>query len=145
MLHCSAELRQRAGTQADHLLRLAVSGKFMASMLRADAEADVSDAATKVRCPVLVLHARDDPRIPFEEGRRLASLFPDARFAPLPSRNNWSKPSEPAFSEVVRQILDFNRVNARSATCVATTCCTTVQAESIIPRLTWARATRRPA
>jgi pimeloyl-ACP methyl ester carboxylesterase len=34
------------------------------------------DLAPNVRVPVLILHGRDDPIVPFSEARRLASAFP---------------------------------------------------------------------
>jgi pimeloyl-ACP methyl ester carboxylesterase len=36
--------------------------------------------ADRIRVPVRILHARDDPAVPFAEGRRLAGVLPDVRF-----------------------------------------------------------------
>ena len=44
--------------------------------------------AAQSRCPALVLHPDRDARVPFDEGRLLASLIPGARFVPLASRNH---------------------------------------------------------
>lgn len=49
---------------------------------------DVSELARQVRVPTLVMHALEDRAVPFEEGRRLAGLIPDARFVPITSRNH---------------------------------------------------------
>lgn len=49
---------------------------------------DVLDLAPKVDVPTLVLHARDDARVPFEEGQRLAACIPNAQFVPLESANH---------------------------------------------------------
>ena len=39
---------------------------------------DVLDVAPLVTAPTLVLHSRGDMRVPFEEGRKLAALVPNA-------------------------------------------------------------------
>jgi DNA-binding CsgD family transcriptional regulator len=44
-------------------------------MMRAFWDLDVRDVAPKVHVPTLVLHAREDGRIPFEEGRRVAAMI----------------------------------------------------------------------
>ena len=45
-------------------------------MLDVAVQTDVTEQARRVNCPTLVLHADEDARIPFEEGRILASLIP---------------------------------------------------------------------
>jgi len=49
---------------------------------------DVTALGPLVACPTLVLHSTRDERVPFDEGRLLANLIPDARFVPLESRNH---------------------------------------------------------
>jgi DNA-binding NarL/FixJ family response regulator len=51
----------------------------------------------KVRVPTLVVHARGDARIPFDQGRLLAAEIADARFVTLESRNHVLIESEPAW------------------------------------------------
>jgi pimeloyl-ACP methyl ester carboxylesterase/DNA-binding CsgD family transcriptional regulator len=68
---------------------------------------DVRGAAPAVRCPTLVFHARGDRRVPFEEGRRIAGLIPDARFVPLESVNHILLPHEPAYREFFAGLRDF--------------------------------------
>ena len=53
--------------------------------------------APLVQAPTLVLHARDDHRPPFEQGRLLASLIPDSRFVALDSSNHILLEDEPAW------------------------------------------------
>jgi pimeloyl-ACP methyl ester carboxylesterase len=60
-------------------------------------EIDVTQLAPRVGCPTLVLHSKDDERAPFEEGRRVAALIPNARFVPLDSRNHMLLEHEPAW------------------------------------------------
>jgi pimeloyl-ACP methyl ester carboxylesterase len=53
------------------------------------------------------MHSKDDARVPFEQGRRLAAGIPGARFVPLASRNHLILESEPAFSRFVQEIKAF--------------------------------------
>ena len=76
-------------------------------LLQAFHEADVLDIAPHVRCPTLVMHARDDAIIPFDEGRRVASLIPGARFVPLESRNHVLLESEPAWQHFIDATTEF--------------------------------------
>ncbi len=69
---------------------------------------DVSVSAAKLRVPTLVFHCRDDARVPFEQGRRLAALIPGARFVSLPSKNHIlleDEPAWPMFQEELRSFL----------------------------------------
>jgi pimeloyl-ACP methyl ester carboxylesterase len=52
-------------------------------LMKVSVQIDVVRLCERVQCPTLVLHASDDGRIAFEEGRLLASLIPGARFVPL--------------------------------------------------------------
>lgn len=69
------------------LMRISGGTKAGVSVLRALYEVDVRALAPKVRCPTLVLHPTNNLRVPYEEGRLLAALIPQARFVPLQSRN----------------------------------------------------------
>ena len=60
-----------------------------------------------MRCPTLVLHARNDARVPFEEGRLIASLVPGARFVPLDARNHVLLEREPAFRQLFGELRAF--------------------------------------
>jgi pimeloyl-ACP methyl ester carboxylesterase/DNA-binding CsgD family transcriptional regulator len=70
---------------------------------------DVTDLAPHVRCPALVMHTRGDVRIPFEEGRLMAGLLPDARFVPLESRNHVLLEGEPALAQMFAEVQAFLR------------------------------------
>jgi DNA-binding winged helix-turn-helix (wHTH) protein/pimeloyl-ACP methyl ester carboxylesterase len=58
---------------------------------------DVTEIATQVRCPTLLLHARDELRVPFASARELAALVPGSRLVPLDSRNHILMADEPAW------------------------------------------------
>ncbi|HXJ63523.1 MAG TPA: alpha/beta hydrolase, partial [Actinomycetota bacterium] len=85
----------------DEMQRLSATGEMAARLRRARGDVDVTDLAARISVPTLVLHARDDAIAPFEEGRRLAALIPDARFVPLEGRNHILLEGEPAWGEFV--------------------------------------------
>ena len=68
---------------------------------------DVRAEAAAIRAPTLVLHARSDAMIPFEMGRQLAALIPNARFVPLDSRNHVLLETEPAWSQFLDEVRAF--------------------------------------
>lgn len=89
------------------LQRLSASGEMAARILEMTQSIDVGDLAPQVRVPTLVLHAREDARVPFEEGRLFATLIPDAQFVPLESRNHVLLESEPAWRHFTRETQAF--------------------------------------
>lgn len=97
----------------DRLARISTSPDQAAVMERAFYGIDVTAEARRVRVPSLVLHARDDATIQFEEGRLLASLLPDARFVPLESRNHVLTEEEPAWERFVTEVRGFLGVRER--------------------------------
>lgn len=91
------------------LLRRTTSAQNAAQLLESWAQIDVTDEATRVKAPTLVLHARDELRVPLEQARQLASLIPGARFVPLASRNHLLREDEPAWPEFLRELDAFLR------------------------------------
>jgi pimeloyl-ACP methyl ester carboxylesterase/DNA-binding CsgD family transcriptional regulator len=89
------------------LFRLTASPANVVALLRAYFQSDALDAVPQVRCPTLVLHARQDPMIPFDEGRLIASLIAGARFVPLESRNHILLDTESAWQHFVEALDDF--------------------------------------
>ncbi|MGD2079086.1 MAG: alpha/beta fold hydrolase [Chloroflexota bacterium] len=77
---------------------------------------NVSHLAPKVVAPTLILHAEGDGRIPLEEGRRIASLIPNARFVPLKSNNHILLRAEPAWEQFLSQVRDFLGVKQENVT-----------------------------
>ena len=67
----------------------------------------MTDAARKIRCPVLMLHAERDAVVPIDEGRLLASLIPDCRFVPLESENHMPLADEPAWPRLLDEMQRF--------------------------------------
>jgi pimeloyl-ACP methyl ester carboxylesterase len=70
---------------------------------------DVRHLLEFVRHPTLVLHARGDQAIPFEQGEMLARGIPGARFVPLDSDNHILLENEPAFRRFLDELRDFLR------------------------------------
>lgn len=102
------------GTPEQHrwfneLERISTSPENAARFFRVMNDIDVVALAPRVSCPALILHMRGDSRVPFAEGRLLASLVPGARFISLESRNHIPLEQEPAWirwREEVRSFLD---------------------------------------
>jgi class 3 adenylate cyclase/pimeloyl-ACP methyl ester carboxylesterase len=96
--------------QADwfnELQRVSTSPEDAARNLIANGDTDVSTLLGQVSVPTLVMHARDDARVPFDQGRRLAAGIPGARFVSLASRNHLILEDEPAFPRFVEEIRSF--------------------------------------
>jgi pimeloyl-ACP methyl ester carboxylesterase/DNA-binding CsgD family transcriptional regulator len=91
----------------NELMRRATSGANAARFLRELHLTDLREVAPKVRSPTLVLHVRDDRRMPFEQGRALAAAIVDSRFVPLDGRNHLLLPLEPASRQFAAELDDF--------------------------------------
>jgi pimeloyl-ACP methyl ester carboxylesterase/DNA-binding CsgD family transcriptional regulator len=78
-----------------------------ARTLAAFQQVDVTAQARQLTLPTLVLHARGDAAVPFEEGRLIASLIPGAVFVPLNSDNHVLLDSEPAWPQFLQAVRSF--------------------------------------
>src|SRR4029079_5173493 len=76
---------------------------------------DVVDLLPQVKVPPLVLHCRDEAGVPFEEGRKLASTIPGARFLPLEGRNHLLLEGAPSGGTFVKEIRRFLGTEETSA------------------------------
>ena len=72
-----------------------------------------------MRAPALVLHGTGDAVVPFDQGRLLAALIPDARFVSLESRNHVLLESEPAWTRFTDEVRRFLADGARDGGSVA--------------------------
>ena len=96
--------------QADwfnELQRVSTSPENAVRNFKANGEVDVTALLPMVTMPTLVMHARDETRVPFDGGRRLAAGIPNARFVPLQSRNHLILEEEPAYARFVEEIWSF--------------------------------------
>jgi class 3 adenylate cyclase/pimeloyl-ACP methyl ester carboxylesterase len=87
--------------------RICCSAEDAARNLSANGEADVSALLSQVKVPTLVMHARNDARVPFESGRRMAAGIPGARFLPLESQNHIMLEGEPALERFLEELKAF--------------------------------------
>jgi pimeloyl-ACP methyl ester carboxylesterase len=88
---------QRATTSTENVVRF----------LDTFANVDVSALAGQVTCPTLIVHAREDRRVPTSQARELAALIPDSRVHLLDSGNHIVMADEPAWPELVQELDEF--------------------------------------
>jgi pimeloyl-ACP methyl ester carboxylesterase/DNA-binding winged helix-turn-helix (wHTH) protein len=103
---------QRVTTKPEIAVRLRITGATL----------DVTHLAPLVRAPTLVMHANGDAVQPFDQGRRMAALVPNARFVALESRNHILLEDEPAwsrFTDEVRRFLAEDDIDPPSARAVS--------------------------
>jgi DNA-binding CsgD family transcriptional regulator len=91
----------------DELQRVSATPDVAARLRGTFNTIDVRDAARQVTAPTLVLHARDDGIVSFEQGATFASLIPGARFVPLASRNHILLEDEPAWATFLAEVRAF--------------------------------------
>jgi len=96
------------------LMRTTTRPEIAGRILEAVANFDVRDRLSQIRCPALVVHARGDARVPFEEGRDLATGIADAKFVVLESRNHILIESEPAWARFRQVVNEFLGADAAS-------------------------------
>jgi pimeloyl-ACP methyl ester carboxylesterase/DNA-binding winged helix-turn-helix (wHTH) protein len=88
---------QRATTSTENVVRF----------LDTFAHIDVSAIAGAVSCPTLVLHSRDDVRVPESQARELTALIPGSRLVLLDSANHILLESEPAWGSMLGEVERF--------------------------------------
>jgi DNA-binding winged helix-turn-helix (wHTH) protein/pimeloyl-ACP methyl ester carboxylesterase len=89
------------------LLRRTCSADNAAKLIEAWSKIDVCEDATRIQVPTLVLHARNEIRVPVAQSRLLAALIPGARFAFLDSRNHLLREDEPAWPAFLDELDAF--------------------------------------
>lgn len=89
------------------LQRKSASTENALRLIRGFWTVDVTPSAARVRCPTLVVHAREDRRVPLDEGRLAARLIPGARFVTLESVNHILLSHEPAFARFLDELHAF--------------------------------------
>jgi pimeloyl-ACP methyl ester carboxylesterase/DNA-binding CsgD family transcriptional regulator len=88
---------QRLSTSADNAVRLQ----------KAYNPVNVVELAPEVHTPTLILHAKQDAAVPFEEGRLCATHIPNARLVPIDSKNHLLLSTEPAWEQFWREFYQF--------------------------------------
>lgn len=95
----------------NELQRKSASPDNAAKLHNAFGNIDVRSLLEQVSTPTLVLHARDDAVVPFQQGLEFAGGIPNARFVPLDSGNHILLDNEPAFPRFLGEVHDFIRQN----------------------------------
>jgi pimeloyl-ACP methyl ester carboxylesterase/DNA-binding CsgD family transcriptional regulator len=91
----------------NELQRNATRPDIAARLIRAFGDIDVAARLAQVRAPTLVMHAGDDACVSCEEGRRIASAIPGARFVMLDSRNHALLATDPAWPRFKEEFSAF--------------------------------------
>jgi pimeloyl-ACP methyl ester carboxylesterase/DNA-binding winged helix-turn-helix (wHTH) protein len=81
----------------DQLQRRTTSPENAVRFLAEFATIDVRELAREVRCPTLIMHSREDHRVPMQAGQELAGLIPDSHLVALDSKNHLLTANEPAW------------------------------------------------
>jgi pimeloyl-ACP methyl ester carboxylesterase/DNA-binding CsgD family transcriptional regulator len=87
--------------------RLSTSPENAARFMREFNDIDVVNQLAQVRCPTLVLHSVREVRVPFAEGRLLATAIPDAKFVSIDSPNHLLLGHEPGWQRWVDEVRQF--------------------------------------
>ncbi|WP_156448433.1 alpha/beta fold hydrolase, partial [Mycobacterium sp. NAZ190054] len=91
----------------DQLQRRTTSPENAVRFLEEFGRIDVREQCGRVRCPTLVLHSRDDHRVPMRCGEELAALIPGARLVALASNNHLLTGTEPAWRVFCAEVEAF--------------------------------------
>jgi class 3 adenylate cyclase/pimeloyl-ACP methyl ester carboxylesterase len=100
--------------QADYfneLQRLSGSPDGAVRFFETTAAFDVRDLLPKIKAPTLVMHLRDDRRVPIALGREVAAKIPGARFVALPGSNHIMLEQDPGVALLFDELRDFLNEN----------------------------------
>ena len=89
------------------LQRLSTSPENATRLSDGYSHINVVKEASNLSIPTLILHARNDHMVGFEEGRKVAAHIPGALFVPLDSKNHILLPSENAWGQFWHHVYSF--------------------------------------
>lgn len=87
--------------------RLSGSAEGAVRYLETVSEFDIRSLLPRVTAPTLVLHFRDDRRVPIALGRELAAGIPGARFVALPGENHIPLENDPGVPQFMEEVDEF--------------------------------------
>ena len=87
--------------------RLSGSAEGAVRYLETVSEFDVRHLLPQVKVPTLVLHVRDDRRVPVALGREMAAGISGARFVALPGQNHVLLEHDPGLPQFFEELNDF--------------------------------------
>lgn len=88
--------------------RISASAECAVRYLDTVANFDVRHLLPQIKVPTLVMHVRNDRRVPIASSRELAAGIPGARFVTLPGKNHIpleQDPGTPIFLDEIRRFL----------------------------------------
>jgi pimeloyl-ACP methyl ester carboxylesterase/DNA-binding CsgD family transcriptional regulator len=91
----------------NELQRVSTSPENAARLAQEFHQIDVTELAPRVTAPTIVMHRQGDLVVPFEEGRLLAGMIPNARFVQLEGRNHLLLGGEPALEHFMAELDEF--------------------------------------
>lgn len=94
-------------TDMEKLIQASSTVDNIVKMTRIMGNVDVRELAKQIKVPTLIFHATRDQIVPFEQGRLLASLIPDAQFVALDTMNHLLVEGEPAWHKFQSVLRDF--------------------------------------
>ena len=91
----------------NEMMRLSAEPEVAVKLEQTMHTVNVEELAPQVTAPTLVVHARQDACVPFDEGKLLASLIPNARFVALDTRNHILTEREPSWLRFTTELHKF--------------------------------------
>lgn len=91
----------------NELQRRTCSADNAARFMDVFANIDVTGLAPLVDCPTLIMHSRNEIRVPFSNARELAAMIPNSQLVPLESRNHILIHPEPAWDRFLTETETF--------------------------------------
>ena len=91
----------------NELQRISTSPENAVRVQTTTANIDVLHRLPEISVPTLVLHAVNDLQVPFEQGRQISALIPDAKLVALDSKNHLLIESEPAWKTCQAAVREF--------------------------------------
>ncbi len=91
----------------NELQRVSTSPENSVKLQRTFNLVDVREAAKTINVPTLVLQAKNDAAVPFEEGRLTAAHIPSARFVSIESKNHVLLENESAWPDFWHEFYRF--------------------------------------
>jgi pimeloyl-ACP methyl ester carboxylesterase/DNA-binding CsgD family transcriptional regulator len=97
--------------ELEERMQLSMTPEMAVAYLRNNFSINVREQCSQVTAPTLVLHCRKDEMIGFEQGRKMASLIPGARFVALEAQGHVMLSTEPAMQIFEAELSAFLGTN----------------------------------
>jgi len=91
----------------NELQKTTISPENAVRVRRVVNEIDIGDLCASISVPTLVVHCRGDGISPFDQGRKMAAMIPNARFVALEGNNHLILEDEPAWPRFLKEVTEF--------------------------------------